>query len=56
MAEVNAYTYSADTIIEEMGYDDHFHEHEHDGDKYQSGFINHYIFSTDHKMIARECL
>jgi len=56
MAEVNAYAYSADTIIEEMGYDDHFHEHEHEGDKYQSGFINHYIFSTDHKMIARQFL
>ena len=42
-------------LIEETGYDDHFHEHHH-GDKYQSGFIGHYIFSMDHKIIARQFL
>ncbi len=45
-----------DLLIEEYGYDDHFHEHEHGGDKYQSGFIQKYIFSQDHKMIARQFL
>jgi len=42
-------------FIEETGFDDHFHEHHH-GDKYQSGFIGHYIFSMDHKIIARQFL
>ena len=42
-------------MIEESGYDDHFHEHHH-GDKYQSNFIGHYIFSMDHKIIARQFL
>ncbi len=41
--------------IEETGFDDHFHEHHH-GDKYQSNFISHYIFSMDHKIIARQFL
>ncbi|MEL6142826.1 MAG: cbb3-type cytochrome c oxidase subunit I, partial [Bacteroidota bacterium] len=44
-----------DLLIEEYGYDDHFHDHHH-GDKYQSGFIGHYIFSMDHKMIAKQFL
>lgn len=44
-----------DLLIEEYGYDDHFHEH-HEGDKYQSNFISTYIFSMDHKMIARQFL
>ncbi len=44
-----------DQFIEETGFDDHFHEHHH-GDKYQSNFINHYIFSMDHKIIARQFL
>ena len=44
-----------DIMIQEQGYDDHFHDHHH-GDKYQSGFINHYIFSMDHKIIARQFL
>ncbi len=44
-----------DILIEQQGFDDHFHDH-HDGDKYQSGFINHYIFSMDHKVIARQFL
>lgn len=42
-------------LIEELGYDDHFHEH-HDGDKYQSSFITTYIFSQDHKIIAKQFL
>lgn len=42
-------------LTQELGYDDHFHEHHH-GDKYQSNFLTHYIFSTDHKMIARQFL
>ncbi len=42
-------------LIEATGYDDHFHDHHH-GDKYQSGFIGHYIFSMDHKIIARQFL
>jgi cytochrome c oxidase subunit 1 len=42
-------------LIEETGYDDHFHDHHH-GDKYQSNFITHYIFSMDHKIIARQFL
>ncbi len=44
-----------DVLIREQGYDDHFHEHHH-GDKYQSNFITHYIFSQDHKIIARQFL
>ena len=44
-----------DLLIEEYGYDDHFHEH-HDEDKFQSGFITTYIFSQDHKMIAKQFL
>ena len=42
-------------LIEELGYDDHFHDHHH-GDKYQSNFITTYIFSQDHKMIAKQFL
>lgn len=42
-------------LIEELGYDDHFHEHEH-GDKYKSNFITKYIFSMDHKIIGRQFL
>ncbi len=38
-------------LIQTEGYNDHFHEHHH-GDKYQSNFLTHYIFSTDHKMIS----
>ncbi|MEL6637441.1 MAG: cbb3-type cytochrome c oxidase subunit I [Bacteroidota bacterium] len=48
-------TFDEDVLIKEQGYDDHFHEHHH-GDKYQSNFINHYIFSMDHKMIAKQFL
>ncbi len=44
-----------EVLIKEFGYDDHFHEHHH-GDKYQTNFITHYIFSQDHKMIAKQFL
>lgn len=44
-----------DVLIREQGYDDHFHEH-HEGDKYRSNFITTYIFSQDHKIIARQFL
>ena len=44
-----------DVLIEELGFDDHFHDHHH-GDKYQSNFITTYIFSQDHKMIAKQFL
>ena len=44
-----------DVLIEEFGYDDHFHDHHH-GDKYQASFISTYIFSQDHKMIAKQFL
>lgn len=44
-----------DVLIEQLGYDDHFHEHHH-GDKYKSNFITTYIFSQDHKMIAKQFL
>jgi cytochrome c oxidase subunit 1 len=48
-------TYDEKKLIKEDGYDDHFHEHHH-GDKYQTGFIFKYIFSMDHKIIARQFL
>jgi len=54
MAEV-AQKYDTDVLIKENGYDDHFHDHHH-GDKYQSGFLGHYVFSMDHKVIARQFL
>ena len=50
-----ATTYNEDLLIQEHGLNDHFHDHHH-GDKYQSGFISHYIFSMDHKIIARQFL
>jgi len=55
MAEVLVKKYDTDELIEKTGYDDHFHEH-HDGDKYSSNFVNTYIFSMDHKIIARQFL
>jgi len=55
MAEVLTKTYDEDVLIEELGYDDNFHDH-HDDDKYQSNFITTYIFSQDHKMIAKQFL
>ncbi len=42
-------------LIETLGFDDHFHEHEH-GDKFKSNFITKYVFSLDHKIIARQFL
>ncbi len=33
-----------------------FQEHQKHDDKFKSNFISHYIFSTDHKMIARQYL
>ncbi len=42
-------------LIEETGWNDGFHDH-HEGDKYQSNFISHYVFSTDHKMISKQFL
>ena len=50
-----ATTYNEDELTKELGYEDHFHDHHH-GDKYQSSFISHYIFSMDHKIIARQFL
>jgi cytochrome c oxidase subunit I len=44
-----------DILVEEQGFNDHFHEHHH-GDKFQSSFLNHYVFSMDHKVIARQFL
>ncbi|MBP7273812.1 MAG: cbb3-type cytochrome c oxidase subunit I [Saprospiraceae bacterium] len=44
-----------DVLIEQTGFDDHFHDH-HDGDKYHANFVTHYIFSQDHKIIARQFL
>lgn len=44
-----------DVLIQELGYDDHFHDHHH-GDKFKSNFITTYIFSMDHKMIAKQFL
>jgi cytochrome c oxidase subunit I len=51
----NVATTYEEKLIEEQGYDDHFHDHHH-GDKYQSNFITTYIFSQDHKMIAKQFL
>jgi cytochrome c oxidase subunit I len=53
--KLDSLNYSEETLIKEKGFDDHFHEHHH-GDKYQSGFISHYVFSQDHKMIAKQFL
>jgi len=48
-------TWDEEVLLKENGFDDHFHEH-HEGDKYQTTFISHYVFSQDHKMIARQFL
>ncbi len=48
-------TFDEEVLIEEQGFDDHFHEHHHE-DKYKSSFIFKYIFSLDHKIIARQFL
>ncbi|KXK40707.1 MAG: cbb3-type cytochrome c oxidase subunit I [Saprospiraceae bacterium] len=44
-----------DVLINEHGYNDHFHDHHH-GDKYQTNFLTHYVFSMDHKMISKQFL
>ena len=54
MASVETLT-REDALIQEQGYNDHFHDHHH-GDKYQTGFMGHYVFSMDHKIIARQFL
>ncbi|HMT52685.1 MAG: cbb3-type cytochrome c oxidase subunit I [Saprospiraceae bacterium] len=51
----NVTFHEEDVLIKEQGFNDHFHEHHH-GDKYQTNFIFHYIFSMDHKIIARQFL
>ncbi len=51
----NITTNEEDTLIEKYGFEDHFHDHGH-GDKYKSSFIGHYVFSMDHKIIARQFL
>jgi|SRR5690625_119633 len=53
--DIKDYDLQAEELIEKHGVDDHFHE-EHQGDKYQSGFFSKYIFSLDHKMIAKQFL
>jgi cytochrome c oxidase subunit 1 len=54
MASVETLT-REEVLIKEQGYNDHFHDHHH-GDKYQTGFLGHYVFSMDHKVIARQFL
>jgi len=51
----NVTVHEEDVLIKDHGFDDHFHEHHH-GDKYQTNFIFHYVFSMDHKIIARQFL
>ncbi|MBE2207594.1 MAG: cbb3-type cytochrome c oxidase subunit I [Saprospiraceae bacterium] len=51
----NSSMHEEDVLIQELGYDDHFHDHHH-GDKFKSNFITTYIFSMDHKMIAKQFL
>lgn len=51
----HAHVVEEDVLIREHGFEDHFHEH-HEGDKYRSNFITTYIFSQDHKIIARQFL
>ncbi|HRI00286.1 MAG TPA: cbb3-type cytochrome c oxidase subunit I [Saprospiraceae bacterium] len=55
MSTNHAHNQETDVLIQNNGYDDHFHEHHH-GDKYQMNFLTTYIFSQDHKMIARQFL
>lgn len=50
------------TIVEELhgaahhGHDDHHDDHDHHGDGYQSSFVDNYLFSMDHKTIAKQFL
>ncbi len=50
------YTEEEELLILEEGHDPHFHDHHHGDDKYRMSFISHYIFSMDHKMIAKQFL
>jgi cytochrome c oxidase subunit I len=42
-------------LIKEQGFNDHFHDHDH-GDKFKSNFFTTYVFSMDHKVIAKQFL
>jgi len=55
MSSNHNHSKETDVLIETQGYDDHFHDH-HEGDKFQTNFIFKYIFSMDHKIIARQFL
>ncbi|MBP8725869.1 MAG: cbb3-type cytochrome c oxidase subunit I [Saprospiraceae bacterium] len=55
MSVVQQKNKETDPLIRDLGHDDHFHAHHH-GDKYQTNFLTTYIFSQDHKMIARQYL
>jgi cytochrome c oxidase subunit I len=55
MSATKNFTEVEDVQLEELGFEDHFHE-EHHGDKYQSSFITTYIFCQDHKTIAKQFL
>jgi cytochrome c oxidase subunit 1 len=46
-----------EAVLEHHAHHEHDEHHDdHHGDKYQSNFITHYIFSQDHKIIARQFL
>ncbi len=48
---------SIDTIKEDLHHGHHDEHHDdHHGDKYQSSFFTTYLFSQDHKMIAKQFL
>jgi cytochrome c oxidase subunit 1 len=55
MAELKHLSPNTEELIDKNGVDDHFHDH-HEADKYTSNFITTYIFSQDHKIIARQFL
>lgn len=55
MSANHHHSHETDELIAKHGYDDHFHDH-HEGDKYQTNFFFKYIFSMDHKIIARQFL
>ncbi len=55
VTSIDQLTNQEEVLIQDLGFDDHFHDHHH-GDKYQSNFITKYIFSQDHKMIAKQFL
>ncbi|NJN77597.1 MAG: cytochrome c oxidase subunit I [Saprospiraceae bacterium] len=45
-----------EAVLEHHAHGHDEHHDDHHGDKYQSNFITHYIFSQDHKIIARQFL